>query len=66
MINKPNYTAVLIADADIGVPLLKDWFEWADESKLLAAGMHLIFRLRSEVTGHLQGQGGLSLGHCCW
>ena len=49
-IDEPDYTVELITDADVGVLLLKDWFEWADESKLLAAGMHLVFRLCSEVT----------------
>jgi hypothetical protein len=50
MIHEPDYTVELITDADVGILLLKDWFEWADESKLLAAGMRLIFCLRSEVT----------------
>jgi hypothetical protein len=29
---------------------LKDWFEWADESKSLTAGARLVFHLHSEVT----------------
>ena len=49
-IDEPDYTVELITDADVGVLLSKDWFEWADESKPLAAGTRLIFRLRSEVT----------------
>ena len=43
-------TVELITDADVGVLLSKDWFEWVDKSKLLTAGTHLIFRLRSKVT----------------
>jgi hypothetical protein len=50
MIDKLDYTVELIADADVGVLLSKDWFEWADKSKLPAAGTRLIFRLRLEVT----------------
>ena len=38
-----DYTVELITIADVGVLLSKDWFEWADQSKLLAAGMHLVF-----------------------
>jgi fatty acid synthase subunit alpha, fungi type len=49
-IDEPDYTVELITDADVGVLLSKDWFEWAEESKPLAAGTRLIFRLRSEVT----------------
>ena len=49
-IDEPDYTIELITDADVGVLLLKDWFERADESKPLTAGMRLIFRLRLEVT----------------
>ena len=49
MIDKPDFTVGLTTDADVGVLLSKDWFEWADESKLPTAGTCLIFRLRSEV-----------------
>ena len=49
-IDEPDYTIELITDADVGVLLLKDWFERADESKPLTAGMRLIFRLCLEVT----------------
>jgi fatty acid synthase subunit alpha len=62
-IDEPDYAVELITDADVGVLLSKDWFEWADESKPLAAGTRLIFRLHG---GHLQGQGELSLSHCRW
>ena len=48
-IDKPDYTVELITDADVGILLSNDWFEWADESKLLAASTRLIFHLRSEV-----------------
>jgi hypothetical protein len=53
MIGKPDYTVELITNADVGVLLSKDRFEWAGETELLAHGTRLIFRLRS---GHLQGQ----------
>ncbi len=49
-IDEPDYTVELVTDADVGVLLSKDWFEWADEAKPLTAGARLIFRLRSEVT----------------
>lgn len=49
-IDEPDYTVELVTDADVGVLLSKDWFEWADEVKRLTAGTRLIFRLRSEVT----------------
>jgi len=49
-VDGPDYMVELVTDADVGVLLSKDWFEWADEMKPLAAGMRLIFRLRSEVT----------------
>jgi fatty acid synthase subunit alpha len=49
-IDEPDYTVELVTDADVGVLLSKDWFEWADEVKPLTAGTRLIFRLRSEVT----------------
>jgi acyl dehydratase len=49
-IDEPDYTVEVVTDADVGVLLSKEWFEWADESKPLTAGTRLIFRLRSEVT----------------
>jgi len=49
-IDGPDYAVELATDADVGVLLSKDWFEWADETKPLTAGMRLTFRLRSEVT----------------
>jgi fatty acid synthase subunit alpha len=49
-IDEPEYTVELATDADVGVLMSKDWFEWADEDKPLTAGARLIFRLRSEVT----------------
>ncbi|KAI9439787.1 fatty acid synthase [Lactarius indigo] len=49
-IDEPDYTVELATDADVGVLLSKDWFEWSDEAKPLTAGARLIFRLRSEVT----------------
>ncbi len=49
-IDEPDYTVELATDADVGVLLSKDWFEWSDEAQPLAAGTRLIFRLRSEVT----------------
>ena len=50
IVDEPDYTVELASDADVGVLLSKDWFEWADEKKSLTAGTRLIFRLRSEVT----------------
>jgi hypothetical protein len=49
-IYESDHTVALITNANVGVLLLKDWFEWADESKLLAASMRLIFHLHLEVT----------------
>ncbi len=49
-IDEPDYSVEPATDADVGVLLSKDWFEWADETKPLTAGTRLIFRLRSEVT----------------
>lgn len=49
-IDEPDYTVELATDADVGVLLSKDWFEWSDEAQPLKAGARLIFRLRSEVT----------------
>jgi fatty acid synthase subunit alpha len=49
-IDEPDYTVELATDADVGVLLSKDWFEWLDEARRLEAGTRLIFRLRSEVT----------------
>jgi hypothetical protein len=49
-IGEPDYTAELVTDADAGILLSKDWFEWADKSKPLAAGTLCRFRLCSEVT----------------
>ncbi|KAF8271214.1 fatty acid synthase [Lactarius quietus] len=49
-IDEPDYTVELATDADVGVLLSKDWFEWSDEAQPLKAGTRLIFRLRSEVT----------------
>ena len=49
-IGEPDYTVELIADADASVLLLKDWLEWADKSKLLAASTCLTFHFRLEVT----------------
>ncbi len=49
-IDEPDYSVEPVTDADVGVPLSKDWFEWADESRPLTAGTRLTFRLRSQVT----------------
>ncbi len=66
-IGEPNYTVELIANADIGVLLLKDWFKWANESKPPAAGTHLIFHLHSEVTyKNKVNYCSDWLGCCCW
>lgn len=48
-IGEPDYTVELITDADVGILLSKDWFEWADKSKPLTVGTRLIFPLHSEV-----------------
>jgi fatty acid synthase subunit alpha, fungi type len=50
IVDEPDYTVELASDADVGVLLSKDWFEWADETNPLTTGTRLIFRLRSEVT----------------
>ena len=50
IVDEPDYTVELASDADVGVLLSKDWFEWTDETKPLTAGTRLIFRLRTEVT----------------
>jgi hypothetical protein len=34
VVGEPDCTVDLASDADLGVPLSKDWFEWADETKL--------------------------------
>jgi fatty acid synthase subunit alpha, fungi type len=43
-------TVELAPDAEVGILLSKDWFEWAAETKQFTAGTRLIFRLRADVT----------------
>ena len=49
MVGQPEYTVELVADADVGVLISKDWLEWADESKPLIAPARLILCHSSEV-----------------
>jgi hypothetical protein len=51
-IGEPDYTVKVATDADVGVLLSKDWFEWADKSKLLTAGTHPIFCPRSDKVNY--------------
>lgn len=50
ILQEPDYVVEYPTDASIGVLLSKEWFELRDQSKPLAAGTSLIFRLRSEIT----------------
>ncbi|KAL0065236.1 fatty acid synthase alpha subunit Lsd1 [Marasmius tenuissimus] len=45
-----DYIVSLATDADVGVLQSKEWFHWDDESKPLAAGTSLIFRVQTEVS----------------
>ena len=45
-----DYVVELETDADVGVLQSKEWFDWTDESKPLAPGASLIFRVQTAVT----------------
>jgi fatty acid synthase subunit alpha, fungi type len=47
---EPDYVVKLENAAAVGVLQSKEWFEWDDESRPLAAGASLIFRVQSLVT----------------
>lgn len=46
---EPDYNVPLATDADVGVLQSKEWFDWEDDSRPLAAGASLIFRIQSQV-----------------
>jgi len=50
ILQEPDYVVEYPTDASIGVLLSKEWFELRDQSKPLAAGTSLVFRLKSEIT----------------
>ncbi|KAF9532470.1 fatty acid synthase [Crepidotus variabilis] len=49
-VEEPDYLVPLDTDTSVGVLRSKEWFDWEDEQKPLAAGMSLIFRIRSQVS----------------
>ena len=49
MVGQPENTVELVAGADVGVLISKDWLEWADESKPLIARARFIFCHSIEV-----------------
>ncbi|KAF8577776.1 fatty acid synthase [Ramaria rubella] len=50
LVEEADYVVELKTDADIGVLLAKEWFQWDDAEHPLRVGTSLIFKTQSELT----------------